>query len=96
MPPQNVQQTKPATSALQPHHLPENLRSVVAGSQEIPAGMDFLLNYKQMMQIFNCSRTTIWRMVQDGDFPQPVKFPAGRDLKWRFSQVVEYFDTLGQ
>ncbi|PLR33795.1 transcriptional regulator [Chimaeribacter coloradensis] len=43
-----------------------------------------LIRISKMLELLDCSRTTLYRWVQQGDFPQPLK-RAGRTLGWQLS-----------
>lgn len=42
---------------------------------------DRLLDLKTLVGLLNCSETLIYRMVRDGDFPQPIRL--GTLTRWR-------------
>ena len=58
--------------------------------------MDRILRTPEVVKLTGLSRTTIWRRVQSGDFPAPVKLGslAGRSVGWRESEIVEWFEQL--
>ena len=49
---------------------------------------DRLLRTKHLQELFGVSRTTIWRLVQEGVLPRPRKLSErGRCSVWRESDV---------
>ncbi len=55
---------------------------------------DRLLNAKSVMEFTTYSRTELWRQVQSGRFPSPVKL-GERRIAWRASDVAGFIDGLG-
>ena len=39
------------------------------------------------------SRSTIWRRIQNGQFPAPVDLGAGR-IRWRSTDIAEWIGSL--
>jgi Predicted transcriptional regulator len=48
-----------------------------------------MLRIKIMLELLGCSRTTLYRWVNDGKFPQP-KMNGGRTLGWTYSQYEQW------
>ena len=55
-----------------------------------------ILRQPEVTQMTGLSRTTIWRRVQDGSFPQPVRLgPEGsRAIGWPYHQVQDWLNGL--
>ena len=54
---------------------------------------DSILRIKDVMQITTLSRTTLYRLIGRGDFPQPLKLgPNARG--WRQSEVEAWVENL--
>ena len=54
--------------------------------------MSGILRLPAVLELTGLSRTTIWRMVKRGEFPQPVALGA-RARGWRASEVQEWMDS---
>ena len=52
-----------------------------------------LLTLKNVMDMTSLSRTTIYELVKEGKFPQPVK-PGPRSTRWLESEVLAYIEAL--
>lgn len=52
-----------------------------------------LIRIYMMLQLLNCSRTTLYRWVKDGDFPEPLK-RGGRTLGWPVKLYEEWLERL--
>lgn len=48
----------------------------------------------QLKNIFRMSKTTIYRQIQDGKFPAPVKITGGRASAWRNSDLNAFMRSL--
>lgn len=53
---------------------------------------DGLLRARQIAQLFNIDPATLYRWIQRGDFPAPVRI--GRASMWRGSTVKEWLDVI--
>jgi excisionase family DNA binding protein len=53
-----------------------------------------LLTPQQVAERLNVKKRTLWRMVEQDDFPQPVRFNR-KLVRWKASEVQEYIDSLG-
>ena len=52
-----------------------------------------LLTCNDVMKIAGIrSRTTIWRRVQNGNFPAPIDFGAGR-IRWKANEIAEWVSS---
>jgi predicted DNA-binding transcriptional regulator AlpA len=54
-----------------------------------------LLRLPQVLGLVPVSRSGLWKMVQEGRFPQPIKL-SPRVTVWRYSDVAEYIEKAGQ
>jgi len=48
-----------------------------------------MIRIKMMLEWLGCSRTTLYRWVQDGKFPQP-KMNGTRTLGWTYNQYEQW------
>tara|TARA_B100000686_G_scaffold304161_1_gene341582 strand:+ start:475 stop:675 length:201 start_codon:yes stop_codon:yes gene_type:complete len=51
-----------------------------------------ILNAKQVVQITNLSRVTIWRMERAGSFPQRINISPNR-IGWRDDDINKWIDS---
>ena len=51
-----------------------------------------ILSTKQLSQLINLSESTLWRMRQRGQLPQPIRVSPGR-VGWRESDIVAWLAT---
>ena len=51
--------------------------------------MDSILRTKDVLNVVGFARTTLWRRVKSGDFPQPVRLggAGSRAVGWRSGEV---------
>ena len=47
---------------------------------------DSILRPRQVAELFGVSRTTVWRLVQRGELPRPIRISAGV-VGWRRSVI---------
>ena len=52
------------------------------------------IRQKQLLPLLGFSAPTLWRKVNSGDFPKPVKLGA-KITAWRVEAVREYLDSVG-
>ena len=53
---------------------------------------DRLLRRRQVEEITELSRSSIYRLMQDGEFPRPVKVgPAA--VRWRASDITAWLES---
>ena len=52
---------------------------------------EILISYPQTETKVDLDRTTIWRMIQRGDFPEPVKTSPGR-VAFKLSAVEQWIE----
>jgi|TARA_B100000315_G_scaffold111505_1_gene102289 predicted DNA-binding transcriptional regulator AlpA len=54
-----------------------------------------ILNAKQVTQITNLSRVTLWRMERAGKFPQRISISPNR-VGWRDDDINDWIDSRPQ
>ena len=54
-----------------------------------------ILRIKDIMRVTGLSRTSIWRYIKTGSFPQPVALggPGSRAVGWYACEVQHYLDS---
>ncbi len=55
------------------------------------SSIDFILRPRAVAETLGVSRNTIWRMVQRGDLPHPLKISTGV-VGWRRSEIDAFLD----
>ncbi|MGC1043897.1 helix-turn-helix transcriptional regulator [Pantoea agglomerans] len=55
-------------------------------------GPQRLIRICEMLDLLNCSRTTLYRWVISGEFPAPKK-RAGRTMGWKVTQYEQWLDN---
>ena len=53
------------------------------------ANAPVLLRRKQISDLFNIPRSTVWQLVKEGRFPRPIK-PTARTALWLAKEVHEW------
>ncbi len=53
--------------------------------------LDGLIRDAEAAKIIGCSKSSFWRRVADGTFPQPVKF--GGLSRWLKTDIIEAIDA---
>ncbi len=53
-----------------------------------------MIKLPAVMEATGYGRTTIYRLMEQGKFPQSIKIGA-RAVAWRESDIKEYLDNLG-
>ena len=54
---------------------------------------DRLLRLRDVERITGMSRASIYRLMQDGDFPRPVKI-GSTAIKWKQSDIAAWIESL--
>ena len=54
-----------------------------------------LVTVKEVLSTTKINRSTLWRMVQDGRFPPPIRI-SERCIRWPENQVNEWIDARNQ
>lgn len=44
-----------------------------------------LVRDTEIASMFNCSRSTVWKMAENGDIPKPIKF--GNMTRWHLPDI---------
>lgn len=57
-------------------------------------GEERLLGMEDLVRIFGRSRASIYRDIQRGDFPPPLR--VGSSSRWRQKDVADFIDGLDQ
>ena len=54
-----------------------------------------ILRIKDIIRVTGLSRTSIWRYVKSGSFPEPVSLggPGSRTTGWYASEVADWLET---
>lgn len=52
-----------------------------------------LLRLKQVVELTNISKATIWRWVKDGTFPKPIRI-TNRVTVWKNSDIEAYIASV--
>ena len=54
-----------------------------------------IIRIKDIIKITGLSRTSIWRYIRKGSFPEPVALggPGSRAVGWHASEVREWLDS---
>jgi prophage regulatory protein len=50
-----------------------------------------LVSWSELRRIIPLSRTTVWRRIRDGRFPQPLKISPGR-VAWLKAEIVAWIE----
>ena len=56
------------------------------------AAIERIMGQKEVQQITNLSRTTLWRMERSGEFPQRLRLSDTR-IGWKSQEVWEWIDS---
>lgn len=49
---------------------------------------------KDVLKLIPVSRTTLWRMVQNGKFPKPIKL-SDHATAWRNQDILDWLEAQG-
>lgn len=52
-----------------------------------------LLDVKQVAELLNIGASTVWALVKEGRFPEPIRLTS-RCSRWKRSDVVAWSKTL--
>ena len=61
-------------------------------SEEVMTMHDKLLRRRQVEEITGMSRSSIYRLMQDGQFPRPVKVGCAA-VRWRESNIAGWLES---
>jgi prophage regulatory protein len=64
-------------------------------NDNLPAKIDPLLRLASVIEVTGLSRSTIYRMMDAGQFPRPLRLGPG-SVGWRTSAIVGWVDGLEQ
>lgn len=54
-----------------------------------------ILRVPEVCRLLTCSRTTLWRMVKSGDFPEPLRI-GKRGIAWQRKAVEQWMDSAAK
>lgn len=57
-----------------------------------PKGHNLLLKSKQVQELTDLSKPTIYRLMKTGNFPRPVKLSPNR-VAWRKADIMAWLDA---
>lgn len=57
--------------------------------------VDQILRLPEVLRIVGLSRSTVYRLAANGDFPQPIRL-GRRSTGWRLSELTEWLATRGR
>lgn len=52
------------------------------------------LNVGDLCQMLKMNRSTVYRQIQEGKFPAPIKI--GKCSRWRYSEIASFLDEKQQ
>ena len=57
--------------------------------------LERMVRQPEVLEVTGVSAATIWRWVNSGDFPAPVKLggPGGRSIGWRESEMMTWLES---
>lgn len=55
-----------------------------------------LVRLPTVRQVLPWGRTTIWRRVNDGTLPAPLKMPGSTCIAWRVGDIRRFLASIGQ
>ena len=73
----------------------KNPLEIKRNSASAAHGAPEALNFMRLADVqlrFGISRSTIYRLMQDGVFPRPIKF-GSRLVRWRYCEVAAWMDS---
>lgn len=70
----------------------ERSRETSPSSNSLTDNPRRLIRLNELKQMIGVSRSTIYLMLKDGRFPQPVRF--GRTTAWRMADVIAWQEAL--
>ena len=71
---------------------PMGRRGVPKTTEEVMTMHDRLLRRRQVEEITGMSRSSIYRLMQDGQFPRPVKVGTAA-VRWRASDITAWVES---
>lgn len=55
-----------------------------------------ILKRPEVEKMTSLSRTSIYRMMQTGDFPKPIQLGSSRSVGWRIGDVTAWLNECAQ
>ena len=57
--------------------------------------MERIMRIPEVVEVTGLSKTTIWRRVRSGDFPQPLRLGslATRSVGWKEGEIERWIDS---
>lgn len=69
------------------------MRKLLGREAETTAAGDELLTLDEVCALVKLGKSTIYRMVKAGDFPQPKKLPTGT-IRWTRGSIRRWIERL--
>ena len=63
-----------------------------ANAQGLMPLSDRLLRRRQVEEMTTLSRSSIYRLMEDGDFPRPVRVGTNA-IRWRWSDITRWLES---
>lgn len=57
--------------------------------------LDRFMRERDVLEATSLSRTTLWRVMKNGQFPRPVRISPGR-VGWRESAIIAWQENPGE
>ena len=53
-----------------------------------------VLRYREVVTVTGLERTTLWRRIRAGEFPEPIRLggPSTRAVGWRVRDIEEWLE----
>ncbi len=58
-----------------------------------PSNAPMLLALRELCELLSISRSSIYKWLSEGDFPQPIRI-GGRSIRWRVEDIEAWKDSL--
>ena len=55
---------------------------------------DTLIHVREVLTRCGISRATLYTYIRQGTFPQPLKLPGGKAVRWRETEIQAWIDGL--
>lgn len=52
-----------------------------------------LIKLPEVLALCAISKTTLYRLVNEGDFPKPVQLSGKRSVAWRFREIEAWIES---
>jgi excisionase family DNA binding protein len=63
------------------------MRSTIDTDRNIPC----MIDVREVAEILSISTRSVWRLVADGELPQPIRF--GRNVRWRLTDIEVWIEA---